>query len=160
MEKNVLIGMINSNLSQRQIAVELSCSQSTVRYYLNKWNLKTKSANKKTEIHCRRCGEKDLKKMRSGCKYICKQCDTERTLKRFREYKVNAVEYKGGKCKACGYDSCNAALDFHHLDPSKKDPDWKKMRNRSFEKIKDELDKCVLLCNRCHVEVHQGIIEL
>mgnify|MGYP005855513707 CR=1 FL=1 len=47
------------------------------------------------------------------------------------------------------------ALDFHHLDPQKKDFNlgiaiiqWK------WEKVKPELDKCILLCANCHRELH------
>lgn len=74
-------------------------------------------------------------------------------------YKNKAIEYKGGKCIVCGYDKCPAALEFHHLDPSKKDP---KITNISISQrplkfIQIELDKCVLLCCRCHREVHAGI---
>jgi hypothetical protein len=72
--------------------------------------------------------------------------------------KQKAVDYKGGACIACGYSECLAALDFHHLDPSQKEgyrtgalkAHW------SFERNRPELDKCVLLCVRCHREVHAG----
>lgn len=65
--------------------------------------------------------------------------------------KQKAVDYLGGQCKICGYKKCLAALDFHHLDPSKKEgiKDY-----RSFENNKSELDKCILLCCRCHRELH------
>lgn len=38
-----------------------------------------------------------------------------------RRTKQELVNYKGGKCQVCGYDKCNDALDFHHLDPTEKD---------------------------------------
>ena len=40
-----------------------------------------------------------------------------------RRHKVKnmSLEYKGNKCCICGYDKCKDALDFHHLDPTKKD---------------------------------------
>lgn len=43
-------------------------------------------------------------------------------MQRKREkLKKDAIEYKGGKCQICGYDKCDSALEFHHLDPSQKD---------------------------------------
>ena len=69
--------------------------------------------------------------------------------------KQKAVAYKGGKCLICSYSRCEAALDFHHLNPTEKDglrADW------TFERNKTELDKCVLLCCRCHREVHAGLV--
>ncbi len=68
--------------------------------------------------------------------------------------KLQAIEYKGGKCEHCGYDKCAAAMDFHHLDPDQKDFSLSQYRTRSFEDIKPELDKCILLCSNCHRELH------
>lgn len=67
--------------------------------------------------------------------------------------KQKLVEYKGGKCSNCGYDKCLAAMEFHHIDPNEKDftisgKSW------SFERLKKEVDKCILVCNRCHTEIH------
>ena len=31
---------------------------------------------------------------------------------------------------------------------------------RSWEKVKEELDKCILVCANCHREIHAGIIQL
>lgn len=82
-------------------------------------------------------------------------------IKRRRRLKVMAIEYKGGKCQICSYNKCVAALVFHHLDPYQKDFGLS-MRGltRSWEKIKQELDKCILLCANCHQEVHDGITNL
>jgi DNA-binding CsgD family transcriptional regulator len=67
--------------------------------------------------------------------------------------KKKLVEYKGGECGKCGYNKCLQALEFHHLDPKEKDftisgKSW------SFERLKNEVDKCILVCNRCHTEIH------
>ena len=78
-----------------------------------------------------------------------------------RALKQKAVDYKGGKCLTCGYDRCNSALDFHHLDPNEKDFGIASNgKTRSWDKVKSELDKCVLLCRNCHAEVHAGLITL
>jgi hypothetical protein len=74
-----------------------------------------------------------------------------------------AVAYKGGKCKICGYNNCITALEFHHLNPKEKDRDLKSRginRRKAFEKLKPELDKCILVCCRCHREIHAKIIIL
>ena len=72
-----------------------------------------------------------------------------------------ARNYKGGKCAKCGYDKCQRALSFHHINPKEKDFDLSsKGLTRSWERIKKEIDKCVLLCANCHMEVHDGITQL
>lgn len=84
----------------------------------------------------------------------CKFCTNKQSISRFRETKKQAVEYKGGKCERCGYNKCIAAMDFHHLDPSQKDFSISNAKNKSFDKIKNELDKCILVCSNCHREIH------
>lgn len=72
-----------------------------------------------------------------------------------RKLKLKAIEYKGGKCERCGYNKCPAAMVFHHPDPNEKDFGIAASGNtRSFEKIKTEIEKCVLLCAVCHAEIH------
>ena len=48
------------------------------------------------------------------------------------------------------------AFDFHHVNPMEKDFSISD-RMTSFEAIREELGKCVLLCARCHREVHDGL---
>jgi predicted nucleic acid-binding Zn ribbon protein len=74
--------------------------------------------------------------------------------------KIAAVEYKGGKCICCGYSKCKEALDFHHLDPSHKDFNISHSLNISWHTIKNELEKCVLVCANCHREIHAGIVNI
>ncbi len=70
-----------------------------------------------------------------------------------KEKKKLLVEYKGGKCEKCGYNKCIEALEFHHIDPSKKDFNIS-THSFSFDKMKIEADKCLLLCSNCHKEIH------
>jgi len=71
------------------------------------------------------------------------------SLKR-KELKRQAVEYKGNKCIDCGNTYPDCVYDFHHLDPKAKDFSIAKKSWVSFDSIKDELDKCILLCSNCH----------
>jgi len=97
----------------------------------------------------------------------------KRTYKDRREYLIKAVQkrrervrlmavnYKGGCCQACGYDRCIEALEFHHLDPLLKDFGISyKGYARSWERVRLEADKCVLLCANCHREFHAGKLQL
>jgi 5-methylcytosine-specific restriction endonuclease McrA len=85
----------------------------------------------------------------------------EAVKKRRKKLRELARDYKGGKCQICGYDKCSRALSFHHLDPSKKDFTISaRGLTRSWTKLQEEIDKCVLLCANCHMEVHDGITQL
>jgi len=70
--------------------------------------------------------------------------------------KIELVNYKGGCCEKCGYDNSMNALQFHHINPENKDFTIGG-RNYSIDKMKREVDKCVLLCSNCHVETHEEI---
>ena len=82
---------------------------------------------------------------------MCNSCVTNR--RRF-EKKKRAVEYLGGKCVDCGYDRYIEALEFDHIDPSKKDFTISGNHCVSWERIREELDKCELRCANCHRERH------
>lgn len=95
-------------------------------------------------------------------KYCSTKCKNKNTVTAFRkEQKRKAVEYKGGKCYICGYNKCQEALHFHHIDPTQKDFALSKEgKTYVWEDVKKELDKCVCLCAVCHAEVHAGVTEL
>lgn len=100
-----------------------------------------------------------VRKNRKDPSPYCKECSRKEGTTRARLKKIKAVDYKGGKCQECGYSKCIGALEFHHIDPSIKESNISRMYN-TWDKIKLELDKCVLLCNRCHREVEDGILIL
>lgn len=75
--------------------------------------------------------------------------------KRRKKIKELAIEYKGGCCEKCGYNKYNEVLEFHHLDPTKKDFGIASDGHcKSWEKVKKELDKCIMVCANCHREIH------
>ena len=90
--------------------------------------------------------------------YICKKCANAYVSQYRRKIKEKALAYKGGKCERCGYNKSNWFLTFHHLDPNEKDFALGKYGHaRSWKKVKEELEKCQLLCLNCHGEVHEQI---
>lgn len=87
----------------------------------------------------------------------CKGCFDERMRARETLMRERCTEYLGGACALCGYSRCLDALDFHHRDPKEKGFQISGMFNRSFKKLRPELDKCVLVCANCHREIHAGL---
>jgi hypothetical protein len=79
--------------------------------------------------------------------------------RRRRELRERAVRYLGGKCSICKYDKSASAFDFHHVNPLEKDFTIS-AKMTSWDAIERELKKCVLLCCRCHREVHDGLPRL
>lgn len=76
-----------------------------------------------------------------------------------RKAKQTYVDYLGGKCVQCGYSRCLAALGFHHRDPSQKDFGISMLYLKWGPEVRQELDKCDLLCANCHSEVHAKLRE-
>ncbi len=115
------------------VSKEFGLSRSTIRYYIHGDTRDKKATDKNSKA----------------------------VSKRRKLIKEMAIEYKGGKCCNCGYDKCARALHFHHLDPNEKDFGiGGNGRTRSWEKVKEELDKCVLVCSNCHAEIHEGILKI
>jgi len=88
---------------------------------------------------------------------FCNSCTVNKRKKRIKE---ELVKYKGGKCQiiSCGYSRSLRALKFHHLDPNEKDFTVSGRHCYSLERLKKEVDKCILVCGNCHDEIHDGII--
>jgi len=80
--------------------------------------------------------------------------DRQKERANFR--KAELVRLLGGECSKCGYHENYSALEFHHVEPSKKSfqLDARHIANTSKELLMEEVGKCVLLCSNCHKEVH------
>lgn len=95
----------------------------------------------------------------------CKECYRQHSIDNHVNSPSRLFEYAKSmktKCVVCGYDRCRAALEFHHLDPNIKDGSISQMvRERvDLKVLKKEIKKCVVICNRCHREHHNGLIVL
>lgn len=111
-----------------------------------------------TGRRCCLCGETDEAKFYGNKRRICGTCHNQQNLGAQRTKRQRAIDYLGGKCLICDYDRFKCALDIHHLDRSKKDPNANGLRCWSWERIKKELEFCCLLCKCCHAAVHQNEI--
>ena len=76
-----------------------------------------------------------------------------------KERKKKLVKTFGGSCPFCKYDRCYKSFDFHHVDPSKKDSAISMFGMLSkWDKIIQEVKKCIMVCSNCHREIHAGLI--
>ena len=183
MKQEELENYLNRNLSIREIAVESGKSYTSIRHWMKKYGLKPNFKNFKNghdyslrqkmiedKRFCPKCEEyKELEKFflrrKNNCSGWCRSCFSKATIEKQRKFKAMIVKYKGGKCQNqnCstpgGYSRSINAFDFHHIDPSKKEFNISKVRRcKMNEKIKKELDKCILVCANCHREIHEEII--
>jgi len=122
--------------------------------------LKTVKSNNGKRLVCKECGKKYTYSKKKG--HTLSYCNTCKTRLSRKKLKLKAIKYKGGECKLCGYRKNPTSLSFHHIDSSKKEAEISRliMSVKCWNTIKKELDKCVLLCANCHLEVHAGVTEL
>jgi len=177
--KDQIILLRNDGYKLTEISIKLNCSLATVKYHCSRNGLSNqlkiskenfeimkkmisdgiilRDISKKLNISVstiKRYKSKTYEELNTGRKYMSTFMKDRR-----KNLKIKAVEYMGGGCKLCDYKKCFSALSFHHLDAEKKDFQISGT-DRNWEKIKIELDKCVMLCNNCHSEVHDGVSKI
>jgi hypothetical protein len=174
MEKEILEKYLKDGLSLNKITEITGKSLTTLVYWKNKYGLRSNHKNFKQKgtkeygekRFCPRC-KKDCdtsefynRRGKENSSVYCRKCTVDQTLERTRNFKSMMVEYKGGCCIKCGYKKYIGALEFHHIDPSKKDFTLSHLKLSKFDdKIKNELDKCILVCSNCHREIHDEIVQ-
>lgn len=166
MDKLILENLVNQYYSQHQMAKILNVSQSTIRWWLKKYDLQTKLGQRGKHPHdypkiykCT-CGETNPEKFYGRKNYICSSCHNSYNIKQGQARRLKALEYLGLKCIICSYSKYTCSLDIHHLDPSLKDPNFASMRSWSWERIEKEIQNCILLCKNCHAAVHAGLTKI
>ena len=83
-----------------------------------------------------------------------KQYYKHQVKRQLREYKKTLA------CVRCG-ETHWATLDFHHDDPAEKDGTVSYLVNSgySWARIREEIDKCTVLCSNCHRKHHAAVTE-
>jgi hypothetical protein len=114
---------------------------------------------------CKKHGLTEFTHVKNGkntIRWRCKKCAIESVQKRRIRIKEKAVAYKGGKCEnpKCGYNKYIGALEFHHIDGDKEFGIGAKGYTRSWESVKKELDKCIMLCSNCHKETEADLLDI
>lgn len=109
-----------------------------------------------------KCGQTDPTKFYGRKTGYCGECHNRYTISRGMKKREFAIAHLGGKCSnlECGFFKYKSALDIHHLDPARKDPNFQNFRGWSEERIVRELTNCVLLCKICHTAYHSGELHL
>jgi hypothetical protein len=103
---------------------------------------------------CRTCGVEGENNFYKSSKYFCKPCWNTRTAQSGKDKVAQLKQEAGGACTKCGYDKCQDALEFHHVDPSVKEFHLGEARGYNIAKLRVELEKCILVCRNCHTEIH------
>jgi hypothetical protein len=103
---------------------------------------------------CKTCHVEGESNFYKTMRWYCKKCWNIKTARRTKDNVRVLKEEYGGKCSKCGYDKCMDALQFHHLDPSKKEFSLGQKRQFTLSVLRKELEKCILVCANCHAEIH------
>jgi hypothetical protein len=82
---------------------------------------------------------------------------------RKRKNKILVENYKnntGCYCRSCGTYDHPVCMDYHHLEESEKRGTVANLSSHGYkwDVIKEEIDKCILLCSSCHRKIHEGLI--
>ena len=73
----------------------------------------------------------------------------EQKREQHKEKRAYCIEYLGGKCVVCG---TTHNLQFDHIKREGKKYEITRKLTYKFDNLKEELDKCQLLCAPCHLE--------
>ena len=175
MNKELLISLIDKGLSVREMISYTEKSYSNIRYWLKKYDIKTKRTGRISKIiddkkFCKICKKekhidefyKNKKREKVGINTYCKKCSNLYHQNRVKDVKIKMINYKGGKCEDCNLkleNSHYSVYDFHHLDPLEKDSNFGKIKYQKWNTIEKEIDKCKLLCANCHRLEHAKLGE-
>jgi hypothetical protein len=132
---------------------------------------------------CNTCEkEKNLSEFRKdrtrkdGYDYACKVCRRQyhksaymkkygpkvrESNRKNREKNLQLIfEYKSERCCKFCSESDPVCLEFHHKNPDEKKFGISNGLQYKWNKIFNEIKKCVLVCSNCHKKIHAGKITL
>jgi Helix-turn-helix domain len=171
-DRELLCEIVRCELSIRDMADVFDRSPASIRHWLRAHGLETArmrrerlgkaaiaSGAETADLPCPRHGMTRHVRRQGG--FRCTRCRVDHVAEKRRRIKRQLVLEAGGRCELCGYDRCDGALQFHHLDR-----DTKRFAisgegvTRALAKAREEAAKCVLLCANCHAEVEGGLAQL
>jgi hypothetical protein len=160
-----LEALVKEGWSTRKIATHFGKGQTTIRYWLDKYNLSTSVPSIRSipyegdikEIECSTHGKTQFRWSASEDTYRCQECWKSQNKRARHRAKLEAIEQAGGKCVQCGYNESPRALQFHHTDPRQKDYQPSRIYTMSRKKREEELAKCILLCANCHIALESEL---
>jgi transposase len=168
-----LEALLGEGISIRAMAERLGVSYTTVRHWLQRYELATPRARRLAETAPARAAGAETTEancpvhglttfVRRGTDgFRCRECRSAAVQRRRREIKRVLVEEAGGCCVLCGYRGSLAGLHFHHLDRTEKAFALSRHGvTRSMAAARAEASKCALLCSNCHAEVEAGTAKL
>jgi|LauGreDrversion4_2_1035121.scaffolds.fasta_scaffold405009_2 hypothetical protein len=158
MEKELLEELLSQKKTLSQISEITGKGKTTIRYWIAQHQLeRIKNTN------CEVCQALLTGRQRNFCSVKCRMkttnfkhqvytCQQARGLER----KKQLIEIAGGECCDCGYKKNISALEFHHLNPEEKsfNIDLRKCSCAKWDRLVEEVKKCVLICANCHRERH------
>jgi len=139
--------------------LDISPSYQTITNKFGRWNIAKRKANMSENMpsHLKyQDGPPDI------LSYTDKEWnDLSKNLRFRRRNQARVAKIKMNKgCKNCGYDKNPAALEFHHRNPEEKVKGVAIMISQglSISSINSEIEKCDVLCSRCHKIEENGDI--
>ncbi len=87
---------------------------------------------------------------RQGLIALTKNQKRERRRKEIKK-SVHKIKEQNG-CSICGYNRCNTALIFHHVNKATKEHIVSRIS--TWTALTREMGKCILVCANCHAELH------
>jgi hypothetical protein len=130
------------------------CSVCHVEKDLSEFNWRNISKGTK-QSWCKECHRKDNKERYHHGNRKAKNLERNKKHRKDITDYINGVKVSLG-CSVCGYNKCAQALDFHHINDKEKDLTVSSSKSHiwALERVKKEIEKCIVLCCRCHRELH------
>ena len=137
------------------------CSKCKQKKELSQFN-KNKTRKDGHHTYCRKCSKDHYRRY-----YRRNSCEERQRLSTSRKKRIINIrershQYKVEKgCHFCD-ENARVCLDFHHIDPSTKSAHISELVSRGspWERVLEEIDKCIVVCSNCHRKVHAGILEI
>jgi DNA-binding transcriptional MerR regulator len=181
--KTEILKLHNLGFSYTQIQKQLNCSRGTISHHLSSFIQEQKEIHKENKTTLINEIKSNLPQTKQDFDKLYSDKLTSREIQFFynsfykkvnlgttkdsipKEYysnkryqiKKELVDYKGGCCEICGYNKSLRALQFHHINPKEKDFNIGGVTTLN-ESVKNELNKCILVCANCHSEIHDNNI--